>query len=125
MRVRLVLSHKVLYPALIALAIISSASISPSVRAAELPTYPVERWCDQVAKSAGPRSEMIYGGCINQEQTAYDHLKGSWAELPLQTRNWCDQVARSSGGGSYMILNGCVDQESSAREQNSTRRFQR
>jgi hypothetical protein len=125
MQLRLVLSHKALYPGLIALAIFTSALISPSARAAELPNYPVERWCDQVARSAGSRSEMIYGGCIKQEQTAYDHLKRSWADVPSQTQNWCDQVARSSGGGSYMILNGCVDQESSARQQNSTRRFQR
>jgi hypothetical protein len=52
---------------------------SLSASAGELPNYPVERWCDQVAQSAGSRSELIYGGCIGQEQTAYDRLKGTWA----------------------------------------------
>ena len=41
MRVRLVLSHKVLYPALIALAIISSASISPSTERPNCPPTPL------------------------------------------------------------------------------------
>lgn len=93
--------------------------------AADLPDYAVEKWCDQVSRTSGSRSELIYGGCIDQEQTAYDRLKATWSSVPSQTRNWCAQVARSGGGGSYTILNGCVDQENTARQQNTTRRFQR
>jgi hypothetical protein len=94
-------------------------------QASEIPNYTVAQWCDKVAKSAGDRSEMIYGGCISQEQSAYDGLKHRWKTLPIATQNWCDRVARSSGTGSYMILNGCVAQEINAGQQNSRREFQR
>jgi hypothetical protein len=94
-------------------------------RAAELPYYEVEKWCETIARSAGARSELIYGGCVNQEQSAYDALKPRWASLPAQTQRWCDQVARASGSGSYLILNGCVQQEISAGQENSRRQFRR
>ncbi|GAB9242109.1 hypothetical protein BDS110ZK12_39450 [Bradyrhizobium diazoefficiens] len=106
-------------------ACVSSIWAPLAAKASELPNYPVEKWCDQVARAGGTRSELIYGGCIDQEQSAYDHLKGAWGGVPPQTQKWCDQVARSGSGGSYLILNGCVDQEDAARQQNSTRRFQR
>jgi hypothetical protein len=75
-----------------------------AARADGLPVYPVEQWCEKVSRSAGAKSEMIYGGCLDQEQSAYDALKKSWAALPGQTQTWCDKVAKSSGGGSYVIL---------------------
>jgi hypothetical protein len=93
--------------------------------ASEIPFYSVEQWCDTVAKSVGPRSEVIYGGCVDQEQSAYDTLKRVWNTLSAQTQNWCDRVARSTGGGSYTILNGCVEQEINASQENSTRQFRR
>jgi hypothetical protein len=96
-----------------------------SVAAGELPSYPVEQWCDRVASSSGPRSELIYGGCIKQEQSAYDSLKGTWSVLPSQMQSWCDTVAKSGGAGSYLILNGCVQQEQNAGRENSTRQFRR
>ncbi len=58
---------------------------------------------------------MIYGGCMEQEQSAYDALKGEWPQLPAQMRRWCDKVARAGGGGSYVILQGCVEQERAAK----------
>ena len=100
-------------------------SLITSAGAADLPVYAVEKWCDAVARSGGSKSEVIYGGCIKQEQSAYDHLKGSWDSLPEQTRSWCDQVAKSGGLGSYMILDGCVKQETTAAKENSRREFKR
>lgn len=91
----------------------------------QVPDYPVERWCDQVARAGGTRSEMIYGGCINQEQTAYDTLKTAWSIVPPATREWCDQVARAAGNGSYMLLRGCINQEITAGRNNAAHRFQR
>src|SRR6266850_1708800 len=96
-----------------------------AARADGLPVYPVEKWCEEVSRSAGGRSEMISGGCLDQEQSAYDALKETWAALPGQTQTWCDEVAKSTGGGSYMILNGCVEQENSAAKKNSARQFRR
>jgi len=91
--------------------------------AGDLPNYPVEKWCTSIASVSGAKSEMVYGGCIGQEQTAYDSLKATWADLPQQTRNWCDQIAKAAVGGSYMVLKACVDQEDAARHSN--RQFQR
>lgn len=93
--------------------------------AQSVPEYPVERWCDQVARSVGSRSEVIYGSCIDQEQGAYDGLKGRWATIPAPARRWCDQVAKASGTGSYVILGSCIEQETAAGEQNQRRQFRR
>jgi hypothetical protein len=90
----------------------------------EIPDYPVERWCKDVAKASGG-SEVIYGGCIEQEQTAYDELKGSWMEVPRKTQSWCNQVAKAPGSGSYLILKGCIEQETAAQNENATRHFKR
>lgn len=108
-----------------AILLIIGTSANISVWANEIPNYPVEEWCEQVSRAGGSKSEIIYRGCINQEQSAYDTLKRSWAGLSRQTQQWCDKVAGSTGGGSYMLLNGCVDQETSAGRESTTRRFQR
>jgi hypothetical protein len=113
--------RRLIQPILLVIAV----SATNSVWANDIPNYPVEEWCEKVSRAGGSKSEMIYSGCINQEQSAYDTLKRSWAALPRQTQEWCDKVAKSTGGGSYMILNGCVDQEISAGKENTTRRFQR
>lgn len=76
-----------------------------------MPRYNVEQWCEEVAGFSGDYSSVIYNGCIQQEQSAYDHLKDSWPGLSSRMRDWCVQVAKSSGSGSYLILNGCIQQE--------------
>jgi hypothetical protein len=99
--------------------------VATPAAAQSIPHYAVESWCNKVARSGGAKSEMIYGGCIDQEQSAYNELKGAWGALPIRMRAWCDQVAKSGGTGSYMILKGCIDQEQSAASTNSRRTFQR
>ena len=95
------------------------ATDSPAPAGPPIPFYLVESWCQKVAKSVGAMSEVIYGGCIDQEQSAHDDLKRLWNTLPAQTQNWCDRVARSTGDGSYVLLNGCVGQEITAGQENS------
>jgi hypothetical protein len=112
-------------PKVAMIAIFIMATTAGIGRASEIPIYPVEQWCDKVAKSVGARSEQIYGGCISQEQSAYDGLKNRWSTFPSATQSWCDRVARSSGAGSYTILSGCVEQEIKAGQENSRRQFQR
>ena len=92
---------------------------------ATVPNYPVENWCDRVARSAGPRSEVIYGGCTRNEQLAYDRLKIEWDATPSTAQSWCDQVARSVGPGSYELLLGCLDNEAQAARQNKSQPFER
>lgn len=41
---------------------------------------------------------MIYNGCIDMEQTAYDGLKSGWAGISSRTQSYCDEVARVTGG---------------------------
>jgi hypothetical protein len=89
------------------------------------PFYAVEKWCDRVASSAGEKSELIYAGCVSQEQSAYDNIRQTWNTLPSETQAWCDRVARSGGLGSYMILDGCLAQEVSAGRRNSKTQFRR
>jgi hypothetical protein len=56
---------------------------------------------------------MIYNGCLEMEQDAYDELKSSWDSLPAKTQKYCDKVAQTTEG-SYSILKGCLDMESDA-----------
>ena len=90
------------------------------VLAQTIPHYEVEKYCREVATYSGG-SSMIFNGCMDMEQNAYDTLKPVWNHVPASSRNYCDEVARASGG-SYGILKGCVDMEVEA--ENSKRSFE-
>jgi hypothetical protein len=85
-----------------------------------IPRYDVETYCREVSDISGG-SEVVYGGCFDMEQGAYNRRKAAWNELPSQARKYCDEVARVSGG-SYVILDGCLDMENEAG--NSRKEFQ-
>jgi len=84
-----------------------------------IPRYNVEGYCQQVAEISGG-SGMIFNGCMDMEQQAYNALKPVWAQIPGSSRNYCDEVARVSGA-SFSILKGCIDMETNAA--NSPRSF--
>lgn len=77
-----------------------------------IPRYDPEAYCKQVSDISGG-SAMIYNGCMDMEQEAYDKRKNEWASIPQKTASYCDDVARVSGG-SYMMLDGCLDMEADA-----------
>ena len=81
---------------------------------ADMPRYDVKAYCTQLAGLGGTYSEMMYDGCFQQEQSAYDGLKTQWDALPARMQDYCDQIATVGGGGSYMMLDGCVQMEKSA-----------
>lgn len=81
-------------------------------QAQTIPRYNVEGYCQRVADVSGG-SAMIFNGCMDMEQQAYNVLKAMWAQLPGSSRNYCDEVARVSGG-SYSILQGCIEMETDA-----------
>ena len=82
------------------------------VQAQTVPRYNVEAYCQDVANVSGG-SAMIFNGCIDMEQQAYNILKPVWTQLPGNSRSYCDEVARVSGG-SYSILQGCIEMETDA-----------
>lgn len=88
------------------------------VSAAEIPRYDVAGYCGNVAEISGG-SDLIYNGCIKNEQVAYNTLKERWESIPARTRAYCLEVGRVSGG-SYLILDGCFDLELSAANNKST-----
>lgn len=96
--------------------------ISVEAAAQEMPRFDVEKACDEMARISGPRSEFLYNGCFNQEQTAYNALKPVWGGLPAAVRATCEEMTRLAGQ-TYFLLKGCVDQEMSAREANKDREF--
>lgn len=81
-----------------------------SAYAQQMPRYDVNGYCRQVS-DVGGGSDVIYNGCIDMEQQAYNKRKAEWSSLPQKTRSYCDEVARVGGGGSYSILDGCIDME--------------
>jgi hypothetical protein len=87
-------------------------SLAPPAMAQAMPRYDVEAYCRTVADVSGG-SEMIFGGCMEIEQDAYDARKAGWSSLPGKSRDYCDEVARVSGG-SYAILDGCLELETDA-----------
>lgn len=86
--------------------------VSTTAWAETIPRYDPPGYCRQVSEVSGG-SEMIYNGCLEMEQDAYDALKASWDSLPSKTQSYCDEVGRVSGG-SYAIFKGCVDMETNA-----------
>lgn len=96
-----------------------------SAHAGELPRYDVKAWCHELATSGGSFSEVLYGTCMDQEQSAYNQLKEKWTTAPAKTRQWCDELARAGGGaGSYTLLQTCLDQELRAADENKTKTFE-
>lgn len=85
---------------------------SGSAVADTIPRYDPPAYCKSVSEVSGG-SQMIFNGCIEMEQDAYNELKSSWSALPSKTQSYCDEVARVSGG-SYSIFKGCVDMETEA-----------
>lgn len=77
-----------------------------------LPRYNPPAYCKKVSDFGGGGA-VIYNGCMQMEQEAYDSLRRIWAGLPTKTRSYCEEVARF-GDNSYSILKGCVDMESDA-----------
>jgi hypothetical protein len=92
--------------------LVATAMGATAAHAQSMPRYNVESYCQEVSDFSGG-SSMIYNGCIDQEQTAYNMLKARWSGFSAQMRGYCDEVA-SFGGGSYMLLDGCIQMESDA-----------
>ncbi|MBO9428194.1 hypothetical protein [Sulfitobacter sp. R18_1] len=84
-------------------------SFSSAAEAGSIPRYGVEAYCQEVSDFGGG-SAMLYNGCIDMEQTAYNGLKSAWSRIPAATQSYCDEVA-SFGGGSYALLEGCIEME--------------
>ncbi|MDP1628824.1 MAG: hypothetical protein Q8L94_17040 [Parvibaculum sp.] len=95
---------------------------APAQAGPDIPRYDVPGYCTDVA-AAIDGSHVIYGGCMDQEQQAYNSLKRDWESIPADTRSYCDSVARSIGG-SYTIMEGCIDQELSAARSNEGAEFE-
>lgn len=83
-----------------------------------IPRYDVAGYCQTVSDASGG-SAMIYNGCVDMEQTAYNGLKARWGSIPSRVRSYCDEVGRVSGG-SYSILEGCITMETEAANGTST-----
>lgn len=86
------------------------------------PRYDVPAHCTSVAATVDG-SQMIYRGCMQQEQEAYNALKRDWANIPASMRRHCEGVAQAVGG-SYSILNACIDQELEAARDNAETEFE-
>ena len=96
---------------------IATASTVSVAHAGSIPRYDVESYCTEVMNVSGG-SKMIFNGCIDMEQSAYNNLKRSWASLPSQTKSYCDEVG-DVAGGSYAILEGCIQMENQASDNTS------
>jgi hypothetical protein len=86
-----------------------------------VPRYDVASYCQTVSDVSGG-SAMIYNGCVDMEQIAYNGLKARWGSIPSRVRSYCDEVGRVSGG-SYSILEGCIAMETEAANGTSTFKY--
>jgi hypothetical protein len=93
---------------------ILAAIVIAGEAAAEMPRYNVAAHCKAVAEFGGNYSEMMYDGCFQMEQTAYNNLKPRWDGLAATLRSHCDRIATFGGAGSYSMLEGCVQMEEQA-----------
>ena len=85
-----------------------------------MPRYDVEAHCNEVAGFGGEFSEMMYDGCFDMEQAAYNNLKDRWTDLPGRMRGHCEDIASFGGPGSYSMLEGCVQMEEAAASTDNT-----
>ena len=92
-------------------AVMALLSVAPAW-ASDIPRYDPPRYCKSISDFGGGGA-MIYNGCMQMEQEAYDSLKRIWSSLPATTKTYCDEIARF-GDRSYAILKGCIDMESDA-----------
>lgn len=95
--------------------------VMPPAWANDIPRYDPPKYCKSVSEFGGGGA-MIYNGCMQMEQEAYDSLKRIWNGLPTKTKHYCDEVARF-GDRSYAILKGCIDMESEAASSTPEFRF--
>lgn len=65
----------------------------PSISNAQIPRYDVEAHCKSVADISGG-SSMIFNGCVEMEQEAYDDIKQIWSSLPQKQKNIVMKLAR-------------------------------
>ena len=105
-----------------ALALIGSAASAGSA-AAEMPRYDVDSYCERIARVGGDYSAVMFDGCFEMEQSAYDALKARWNKLSSEMRGYCDRVARVGGDGSYSMLQGCVEIEKAASSNQKTFKY--
>lgn len=98
--------------AILLIAVTIVAAAISLAHAQDIPRYDVSAYCNQVADVSGG-SSVIYNGCIDLEQDAYDDLKVAWPSIAPRSLSYCNDVAQISGG-SYVILQGCIDMETDA-----------
>ncbi|RWD31317.1 MAG: hypothetical protein EOS22_04655 [Mesorhizobium sp.] len=94
----------------LAFVVATALAAVPAAHAQQIPRYDVAGYCRQLSDTGGG-SAIVYNGCIDMEQNAYNKRKPQWPSLPAKTRAYCDSLARMGGGGSYMVLDGCIDME--------------
>lgn len=93
--------RKVIFAALMA------ASTVP-VSAAPIPRYDVESHCRATA-SPYRGYDIVYSGCLDSEQLAYDRLKEKWDAIPEAAAAACEK--RESYPNSYNGLSYCLIEE--------------
>lgn len=96
-------------------------TIASPAFADSVPRYDVAGYCQTVSDVSGG-SAMIYNGCVDMEQIAYNGLKARGSSIPSRVRSYCDEVGRVSGG-SYSILEGCIAMETEAANGTSTFKY--
>ena len=94
--------------------------LAPSMTLADMPRYDVAAHCKVIASVGGSYSEMMYDGCFQMEQAAYDNLKSRWDGLSSNLQSHCDEIARVGGTGSYSMLEGCIQMEEQAGSTDNT-----
>lgn len=75
-----------------------------------LPKFDVEKHCARALQGTWSLTRTR-AGCLHAEKQAYDQLKTSWMDLPMETRVFCGKVSRTVDN-SYATLQECVTTES-------------
>lgn len=85
-----------------------------------LPTYDVDKHCDELAGFGSSYSYSFKNMCIEWEQESYNELVGIWPGLPYNVADHCTDLG-SYSTGSYSFLKSCTEWELQARSE--TRHF--
>lgn len=74
----------------------------------DMPLYDVDNQC----RSEWPDDAQMLNYCISEQQSAYNALKASWGNVPVQIAGLCRSEWDSSND--YGMLKYCIDEQLAA-----------
>jgi hypothetical protein len=105
------------------IAFIFIENISLKAEGFDIPTYNVEKICEEQSRLMNGGSFLI-NACLRQEQNSYNHIKSDWESFDVKTKSHCADMAKTIIP-SYFMLYACLQQEKKSKQEIENFKFKR